>query len=224
MKKALTTFSFVLLALTFSNAQKNEVGFTFGGNFTSDQTFSTILPLGLPCTVTDPQCNVISGRNSSSPAFAAGGTFARRLLGVGPASLWLELPAYGVPSHDVTTSVTSPLVPPIAGFSSSDLFFLTPSAKLSFLGSARISPWVSVGGGLAHLSLGNNSRNTGALQYGGGLDFKTVLPHLGLRAEVRDFWSGGAIQGGIVQPLLTTTTISAHQHHIFAGGGVVFKF
>jgi hypothetical protein len=96
-------------------------------------------------------------------------------------------------------------------------------------GSA-ISPWGSVGGGYARFdestTLVNGAPNTvktgtnkGALQYGGGVDFKTpykILFPLVLRAEVRDFYSG--------QPRLNLVRPGGGQHNVLVSGGIVLRF
>jgi hypothetical protein len=224
MKKVIATSCFLLLSLSFSSAQSNEVSLSLGANATSNQNFVTTVPFA--CTITDPTCNTLTGHNSSATAFTAGGNYARRLTRLGPASLYAEFPVVGVPDHNVNLVFDpSGQVNPFASTSSSShLVFFTPSARFQFLPSAAIAPWASVGGGLAHVSLANNGRNTGALQFGGGLDFKTPFPHLALRTEVRDFWSGGNIRNVSLPPLISTTADPNHQHHIFVGGGVVFKF
>jgi hypothetical protein len=82
-----------------------------------------------------------------------------------------------------------------------------------------VSPFLTVGGGLAHLGLGSGNRNTGALQFGGGADFNSPIRHLGFRAEVHDFFAPKTFESS---PLTQVT--AADQHTIFAGGGVVFRF
>jgi len=77
-----------------------------------------------------------------------------------------------------------------------------------------LSPFLSVGGGLAHFSTGTNvggSSTTGASQVGGGVDVNTPIPLIGLRAEVGEFYTG-------------TPNFSTTQHNVFVGGGIVFKF
>jgi hypothetical protein len=198
-------------------AQNNELSLSIGGVFATDQTATSVV--AVPCPLINPGCNVITSRLSSSPGVAFMGNFARRITAFGPASLYLEAPVVGGPGHDTTMSFRSgTLLGDIVTGSSSSLFF-TPSAKVKFLDSSRISPFATLGGGLAHLGIASSSRNTGALQFGGGLDFKSRIPHLGFRAEARDFFSGGNFQSSSL-----TSVSPAHQHVVFAGGGVVLKF
>lgn len=158
------------------------------------------------------------------------GIFARRIVGLGPASLYLEVPVAGGPRRDVQTSFTNvPILSGVTATLSQSTFFFTPSAKVKFLDSARLSPFATLGGGLAlsHVSVpgvpsgvpGLPSRNTGALQFGGGLDFKSPVPHLGFLAEARDFYAGTGGQSSSV-----TTVSPTRLHHVFVGGGAVLKF
>jgi hypothetical protein len=147
------------------------------------------------------------------------GNFARRIKAFGPATFYVEAPVVGAPVRDTTLTFRSgTLLGDIVGFSSSSLFF-TPSAKVRFRDSAAISPFASIGGGLAHLGALGTDRNTGALQFGGGADFKSAIPHLWFRGEARDFFSRGSLQStGIAH------VSPSHQHMVFAGAGAVFKF
>src|SRR5215469_6047105 len=201
-------------------AQNNEVSLSVGGVFATDQTLTTTTLLPIPCLPTNPGCNIFTSHFTSSPGVAFMGNFARRITAFGPASLYVEAPVVGGPGRDTAVSFRNGtlLGPDLVTPSSSSLFF-TPSAKFKFLESSRISPFATVGGGLAHPGFASSSRNTGALQFGGGLDFKSRIPHLGFRAEARDFFSGGNFQSSSF-----TSVSPAHQHVVFAGGGVVWKF
>ena len=198
-------------------AQNNEVSLSVGGVFATGQTSTTVV--AVPCPLINPGCNVLTSKLTNSAGVAFMGNFARRVTAFGPASLYLEAPVVGGPGHDTTISFRSgTLLGDIVTGTSSSLFF-TPSAKVKFLDSSRISPFATVGGGLAHLGFASSSRNTGALQFGGGLDFKSRIPHLAFRAEARDFFSGGNLQSSSL-----TSVSPSHQHVVFAGGGAVFRF
>ena len=129
------------------------------------------------------------------------------------ASLGAEFPIVGVPRQDVSTTFNGFLV----STHQSALFF-TPSARIKFLPSGAISPFLSLGGGLAHHDAAA-SVTRGALQFGGGVDFKTPLPHLGIRAEVRDFWARSLLEGTGL-----TRVTPERQHNIFGGAGLVIRF
>lgn len=208
----------------FSFAQKNEFALSVGAVHSSDQTE----------TVTFPGLATFSPVNSStSIGVGFEGNYARQVVSFGRASLDAEVPLVGIPGRDVKLSTQGISFP---GAISTWTFYLTPSARLKFH-AGPIEPFVSVGGGWAHLGTSfsfatpalsgvpvggfsfSNSTNHGVLQFGGGADFKTPLPHLGARAEVRDFWGTG-----IAQPGSSVTVSPAHQHNIFAAGGVVLRF
>ncbi len=215
----LTIFFFMLSICSF--AQKNELSLSIGGITSSDQRESILL--GIPCPVGFPTCNQLSSTTSAGVAIE--GAFARQLVSFGAASLDVEVPVVSVPGRDVKIATAFlPIVPINA--SRSSLFF-TPSARVKFFHSSPVSPFFSVGGGLAHAGTSasvfgfgsSDSTNNWALQFGGGLDFKTPLPYLSFRAQVRDFYAQGPFQSsGLVQvsPL--------RQHNIFASGGIVLKF
>ena len=77
------------------------------------------------------------------------------------------------------------------------------------------------------MTIGGLRANPGALQFGGGVDFKTGVPHLGLRAEARDFWSGRASESLLevsASSILHVASVTASAHHLFVGGGVVLRF
>jgi len=198
-------------------AQNNELSLSIGGVFATDQNATTVV--AVPCPLINPGCNILTSRLSSNPGVAFMGNFARRITAFGPASLFVEAPVVGGPGHDTTISFRSgTLLGDIVTGSSSSLFF-NPSAKVKFLDSSRISPFATLGGGLAHLGFASGTRNSGAVQFGGGLDFKSRIPHLGFRAEARDFFSGGNFQSSSL-----TSVSPSHQHVVFAGGGAVFRF
>jgi hypothetical protein len=205
-------------------AQKNDVSFSIGAVATSSQT--TIF-VGLFCTIGNPNCGG-PFNTSTSAGVAFEGAYARQVFNLGgAASLGVELPLVGVPGRDLNVKL---LGVPLTTFSQSSLFF-TPSARIKFLPSSPVSPFFSLGGGLAHHGGGVNQGifqfgsgagsaiNRGALQFGGGVDFKTPLPHIGLRVEVRDFWARG-----FDESTGNTQVSPERQHNIFAGGGIVFRF
>lgn len=211
-----------------SFAQKNEVSLSIGAMHSSDQTITLV---GITCPI---NVNCSPATTSPSTGVALEGNYARELISFGAGSLDVELPLVGVPGRDVKTVQSGIIVPPSLSYWT---LFLTPSARIK-LHAGPISPFVSVGGGWAHfgtsvsIAISNllmptvkppfsfsTSTNNGALQFGGGADFKTPLPHLALRAEVRDFWAQG-----IVQPANQVQVSPQRQHNIFAAGGVVLKF
>ena len=228
MKEVLCLCLLLLLAGGLSYGQSNEVSYSAGATLMSAQTvtetFTTTPPI--PCAI--PGCNVLVDMTKSSTGFTFEASSARRVAGVGPMALYLELPVAGTPGHGVVDVLNVNRSTPLTGSTSSSLFFLTPSARVKFFSSARFSPWATVGGGWARLTLGGQNANTGALQFGGGVDFKTGVPHLGLRVEVRDFWAGSvsktSSQSLALGGTLQATSVTSAAHHLLAGGGVVLRF
>ena len=162
----------------------------------------------------------VNNNFSSGNAFAIEGNIARRLAAIPFFALYLEVPVAGTLDSTVpASSLTS------AGTYSS--IFVAPGLRLKAAPGFPISPYVAVGGGLAHFSRSasqtpagsSNSVNKGVFDVGGGLDMK-IAPFLSLRAEVRDFYSGS--------PELTlnqvTGTFSERQHNILGTAGLVLRF
>ena len=149
-------------------------------------------------------------------AVAIEGTFSRRLASVPLAALYVELPVVGTLNSKVRTfGLTSS-----ASYSS---LFVAPGVKLKLAPGFLISPWLAAGGGLAHFSnntslanfTGGGSRNTGVVDFGGGLDWK-IAPFISARAEARDFYSGGIG--------LSLTSLNERQHNLVTTLGLVLKF
>ena len=175
---------------------------TFGATFSPSVTGTLV------CEAI-PNCPALPADQSVESGFSLIGAYSHRLINVKAASLHLELPVMFAPSRMANTERFNP------DFSS---LYFTPSLKLKLLPGSGISPFVSVGGGVAHFDEGSISSNRGAFQVGGGLDFKTRLPLLGFRFEVRDFITG--IPG---TPSFAGVS-SDHLQSIFVGGGVTLHF
>jgi hypothetical protein len=198
VKRTLVFAAAFLLALP-ATAQKNEAGLTFGGMFTVGAKGSPICEVILVCPT-----NVDIGL---SPSFALNGSFAHRVADFKAAALFLELPLLANPSRSQGSFLSSNF---------STLFF-TPSLRVQFAPSASISPFLSAGAGFGHFS-GQGSDTRWATQFGGGLDFKTHLPHLGFRVEVRDFINGTPSIGEL------SNITAGHMQQVYVGGGLVLKF
>jgi hypothetical protein len=195
----------ILCASTFAMAQKADAAFVVGGSFVSD-TKTTFLV---------PSTTLTSTIKTDHHIFYEG-TLAVRLLDAKAASLHVELPVAGIPSQKLKFSKISTV-----GLNDFSTLFITPGLRLKLLPIAPVSPWVSFGGGWARYSLSGTSNSKGAIQYGGGLDFK-LAPVLGLRAEVRDFVTGDPNFG--LTSVLTGNNGGFHHHNILAGGGIVLRF
>lgn len=207
MKRFLILMAIACLS-TAAVAQKADVAFTVGGSFVSDtQGLGVLAPDGglLPAPTLHTDHHLFLE-----------GTLGLRMLNAHVASLSVELPVAGIPSQKLTLAST-----PSSVVDHLSTVFVTPSLRFKVLPIAPISPWVSVGGGLAHYSLDSGgTANKAALQFGGGLDFKTGLPLLGFRAEVRDFVTG--------DPNLNVIDLAnsggLHHHNVLVGGGIVLRF
>lgn len=212
----LTQAGFLILLFGLSTLawpQKNQLSFSVGTVATSDQQTTLV---GVTCPVGLPNCGG-PFNTSTSTQVAFEGSYFRQLFNLHVASVGVELPLVGVPTRDVSTNRTPIGFPPFI-VSQWSLFF-TPSAQIRFLPSSRLSPFFSVGGGWAHHDNGPSSVTRGALQFGGGADFKTPLPHFALRLEVRDFWAKGFAES------VSVDRVSPERlHNVFAGVGIVFKF
>jgi hypothetical protein len=199
----------VVLLMTLAapaTAQRNELSAIVGRTFISDQGVKNV-----PAFDT----NLRFGNGLSFEA-----NLARRLKGgEGIAALTVEVPVVYNRDEDIHYSVN--VVP-----RQYSAIFITPSLRANLLPEAPFSPWLSLGGGYGHFSQdsqlefsGNNpgktGTSTGVFQFGGGLDVR-VRPWLGVRAEVRDFYSG--------IPHLNVDTGRTRQHNYLVGGGIVWHF
>lgn len=204
-------FFVMLCASTFVMAQKADVAFVAGESLVNDFKVSFT---GTP-TVTETI-------KTNSHLFLEG-AFAVRLANARLGSLHLEVPVVGIPAngHVLTTIPTVNNVTRTTVNTSA--VFVTPPLRLKILPSAPISPWASIGGGWARFSSDlAPTTNTGALEFGGGLDLKTGLPLIGLRAEVRDFVTGDPDFGFV--NVLSQTRGALHRHNVMIGGGIVCRF
>jgi hypothetical protein len=197
----------ILCASTFAMAQKADAAFVVGGSFVSDTNGTFLVPV----------IGNTSATIKTDHHIFLEGALGVRLLNAHLVSLHAELPVAGIPSQPLTLS-GAPTVLDHLG-----TLFITPGLRLKIAPIAPISPWVSIGGGWAHYSLNTAglTQNKAAVQYGGGLDFKTGLPLLGFRAEVRDFVTGDPDFGF---GSIFTTNSGLHHHNILAGGGIVLRF
>jgi len=205
--KRFFVFIALLCASTFAAAQKADAAFVVGGSFVSDskQTFLT------------PSTTLFDTVKTDNHLFLEG-ELGVRLLNAHAASLSLELPIAGMTSQKLTLASTPGTV-----VDHLSTLFITPGVRLKLLPISPISPWLSVGGGWARYSLDSGTKtNKGAIQYGGGLDFKTGLPLLGFRAEVRDFVTGDPNFG--VGSVIAGNDNGLHHHNILVGGGIVLRF
>lgn len=193
-------FSIVLLS-SYGSAQKNEIGVVFGTTLSPDSGGGTTFA----CPFNNPFCNLTVQTDAGT---TYEGIFAHRLANLHLASIYLELPVVGTSDRNIRQGNF------VQNFSS---IFFTPSLRFK-VSVPVISPFVSVGGGFAHFSPSTNggtlpdqSSTQGAFQAGAGFDIGTPIPHLALRGEAREFFTG-------------KPDFSPNRHNIFVGGGVVLHF
>lgn len=200
----------LLLASTFAAAQKADAAFVVGGSFVSDTNGTIIIPPPLGGGTAN-----VTVKTDHHLFFE--GALGVRVLDAKAVSLHIEVPIAATLSTKLTEPITSTTLDHIS------TLFITPGLRMKFLPGAPVSPWASVGGGWARYSLKDASltQSKAALQYGGGLDFKTGLPVLGFRAEVRDFVTGDP---DFNLGSLFSTKSGLHHHNILVGGGIVFRF
>ena len=208
LKTIAVVLAFVVVSLASAAAQqepKNEVGLLLG---------ATVAP-----RLSTPNENA-DVRFGSGLTFQA--TYARRLTAAKSTSLYFEVPFLSSPLVNVSSSVVA--VPANYAF-----IFITPGVRLKFRASSAVAPWFSVGAGYATFQESaerqDGSPNPGvttnkaAVQFGGGVDFRTpikILFPIALRAEVRDFYAG--------KPNYVVNTDGGFQHTLVFSGGFVVSF
>lgn len=175
---------------------QNEAGFVAHGLFSTQ-------PNGVAIGVT---CPIFGCPSPTATHVNAGVSFegfvARRLVNAHVASLAVELPVLVMPNRGTNLASTFSTVA------------VTPGVRVNFLPGQGASPFLSAGGGVVHFSGDTPSATHGAGLVGGGFDFKTPLPHLGARVEVKDLltpWPGLLPKSGVM-------------NNVVAGAGVVLKF
>ena len=198
----------MLAASAVAQDDKNEVGGLLGRTFISNQGITS-----------GPEAGTVI-------AFGKGLTFEGEY-----ARHFLVTPIYAISAeaviaynHDVDANGGA------YGFSvvPNDLkeLFVTPAVRANLFPTTAVSPWVSLGAGIGHISQSSGlvyggvnpgkSTTSFALQGGLGLDVK-VWKKLSIRGEVRDFWSGEPDF-----PLAPTG--KSRQHNFFVGGGAFWRF
>jgi len=201
------TISFALLFLAAATitvpgrAQNQELTFSLGG---------------IPGQTRSFQGSAGTAQISADRSF--GINYGHRLVGAKIAALYGEVEFVAIPNRPVTAANAT--VP--QNYAS---LYLAPGVRFKFFPSSRLSPWAAVGGGYAlyqesaQLSNGqsttNKFLNRGVFDYGGGLDYR-LFRFIGLRGEVRDFFSGN--------PNLNTALSSSTQHNVVASGGIILRF
>jgi hypothetical protein len=203
----------LLCASTFAMAQKADAAFVAGAAFTSDARVHEAATCLTSCNL-----NV---KFSSGTDFFFAATGAVRLATFKLASLHLEVPIAHIPGAPVIFRNAFG-TPQNLGEKFSAVF-ITPSLQLRLAPGSPVSPFVSLGGGWARYALPDHN-NFGALQFGGGVNIKTRIPLLGIRAEARDFMTAQPnFAGGTLFPP-GSQGIRSRRHNVLVGGGIVLRF
>src|SRR5260370_13438582 len=179
---AVLTVATMLSISAAAQDEKNEVGGLLGRTFISDQGIQN-------ATYFDPIIH-------SGKGLTFEGEYARRFL---------VTPIYSVSAEgllvynwdvDLNAGQYGNSVVP----SDMKKLFITPAARVNLFPTTAVSPWVSFGAGIGHISQssalvfgGNNNPGTSstsaAIEMGVGLDVK-VWSKLSLRGVLRDFLAG----------------------------------
>jgi hypothetical protein len=197
----------VVVNAVAQDEHKNEVGLLLGGIRTSGPSATGATP----------------GAIDINTGLSFQATYARRLIDRSGAAVYFEVPFVATPSTDVKALL--PQVP--INYAS---LFITPGVRVKLAPAAPVAPWVALGGGFARFTSSSTrtdglpnmalrDTNTGALQFGGGVDINRglrVLFPITFRGEVRDFYSG--------TPELGTPLSQDRQHNVVFSGGFVIHF
>jgi len=189
------TLAILLLITAPLAAQRQELGLTLGGVLS--QTRGQV-------------------KLSGGTAFQA--NYGYRLANVGPVAIFGEVHFLANPQRTIQAIPTA--TRDVASL------YVTPGIRVKFLPTARVSPYLVAGGGLGvyeHSTTLLNGQpnpaprtvNRGVFAYGGGVDVG-VTKWLGLRCEIRDFYSGS--------PVFNIPSLRGRQHNVVASGGFVLRF
>jgi hypothetical protein len=179
---------------------KHEIGLTLGGLLGGEKTGG-------------------AARLDLGSGVALQANYGYRLLSGSAAALYGEVHFLANPLRDVTSANQS-LTRDVA------TLYVTPGVRVKLLPRRAIAPYVAAGAGWSlyeqsTTTLGGSTNpasrlvSHGAFDYGAGVDCK-FWRFVGLRAEVRDFFTG--------QPAYNSASFHGGQHNVVVGGGLVLKF
>ncbi len=227
LRKLLIISGIVLLfsaAIPSTHSQtKNEVGLVIGRTITPSQTLSQnaifIGPTGNP---------VLAHSIKFDSSLELGAEYDRRFTTNRGVAIYGGLDFLASP---LDVKLSQPLQAVIPQYAS---IFLTPHVKVKFNPDGTFAPWLSFGGGFtrflekapaAGTAPGTGAAfrpgtNTGTLEFGAGLDTRTVVRLLripiGFRFEARDFYSG--------LPNYNRKINSNLQNNVAITGGLLVRF
>ena len=187
--------------------KKNEVGLVIGATVTPSQQLAS----GISAT---PQTLTFK------PSLALGTEFDHRLNASEGLGILAGLDFLASPLDVKLDQRSVNAIPEYA------YIFLTSHIRVKFHPKGAISPWFLLGGGYARYAESappgglRTATNTGALEFGGGIDTTPVrrvwkIP-IGFRLEVRDFYAG--------QPNYKLPVSGNFQHNIVFTGGLLVGF
>lgn len=193
---ALCWCALTMLGAGSAVAQRQEVGLTLGGLLSTERDNLTL---------------------GSGVALQA--NYGYRLAGGAKAALFGEVHFLASPMRKVA-SADPALTRDIASL------FVTPGVRVKLMPRSAVSPYLAAGGGWALFEQSTmtldgrpnpapRTISRGVLDFGVGVDIR-LWRFVGLRAEVRDFYSGG--------PSYNSSSARGGQHNTVAGGGLVLKF
>src|SRR5271169_1199376 len=186
-----------------SEANKNDIGLVIGATIT-------------------PSASLVTGQSLNfNSSLALGAEYDRQLIARRTA-VYAGVDFLASP-FDVKVSV-----PPVDVPRSYAYLFLTPHVRVKFNGGGAFEPWLLFGGGYARFSAAppanapafRGASNTGALEFGGGIDTKPIVHVLklpiGIRLAVRDFYSG--------TPNYNQALSNDRQNNVVYTGGLLIRF
>jgi len=186
-----------------SEADKNDIGLVIGATITPSASLTT------------------GGNLSFNSSLALGAEYDRQLIARRTA-VYAGVDFLASP-FDVKLSYPPADVPRSYAY-----LFLTPHVRVKFNGGGALEPWLLFGGGYARFSAASpanvpsfrGASNSGALEFGGGIDTKPIVHVLklpiGIRLAVRDFYSG--------TPNYNQTLSNDRQNNVAYTGGLLIRF
>lgn len=210
-KRGTLLFAVMAASVAFGAAgtraqEKNEAGLIIGAALTPKRQLTT-------GTV---------AQTSFNRSLALGAEYDRHLAGGSKATVYAGVDFLASPLDVKLSNPPSDVIGQYA------YIFLTPHVRVKFRPEGGFSPWLSFGGGYARFLEKKPAgapgfvpgTNTGTVEFGGGVDTRTVVRILripiGFRAEVRDFYSGS--------PNYNQSVRGSLQNNVVFTGGLLIRF
>ena len=207
----------VILSTPTSAQEKNEVGLNIGATLTPSESLA---PGG---SLIGPSGNVLPNRSLNfDSSLALGAEYDHRIVPGSRVAFYAGMDFLASP-NDVQLSQRTQNAPKSYAY-----IFLTPHVRARFNPRGRLSPWLEFGGGYARFlssvppaaTTFERGRNSGAFEFGGGVDTHTLfhaftIP-IGVRLEVRDFYSG--------LPNYNVKVTGSLQNNVAFTAGLLIKF